>query len=36
MRVLHFLKSGEYSGAQNVICQIMEAFDNIEDIEKII
>lgn len=33
MRVLHFLKSGEYSGAQNVICQIMEAFDNIEDIE---
>lgn len=33
MKVLHFLKSGEYSGAQNVICQIMEAFRNKGDVE---
>ena len=33
MRVLHVLHSNQYSGAENVVCQIIEMFKNDENIE---
>lgn len=33
MKVMHLLQSGKFSGAENVVCQIIEMFKNDTDIE---
>lgn len=35
MKIMHLLNSNKYSGAENVVCQIMEMFRNDEDMEMI-
>lgn len=33
MRIMHLLQSSKFSGAESVVCQIIEAFQNDDDIE---
>ena len=35
MKILHILYSNQYSGAENVVCQIMELFCNDVNVEMV-